>query len=403
MASSIQLVLRKDKLNKKGTLPLYFRIIKNRKSTNIATGIRIEERFWDDQRKVVKTTHPNSVRMNNMLRTKETAILNSLLKTENKDLHVGVKEIKATLNGINNEDFFAVANSIVNGYYAKGKIGTYDRTKSVIAKLKKYIGKDSYAFTDIDVGFIKKYERYMVEVIGNSANTVHSNLKFIRQVFNTAVKEGLIEQRDNPFGKITLRSAKTEREYLLQNEIDAIMHLDLSDSPRLQKHRDMFIFSCYACGLRVSDVLLLKWGNISGEHINIVIQKTGVQSTIYMPKVAQNIIKRYKAKGNEENNYVFACLHEDITKADPVKLDKAITLATAKINKNLKTIAKKAGINKNLSFHVSRHSFATNALRKGIPIEHVQKLLGHANIRETLIYAKIVNADLDKSMKAFDE
>ena len=69
---------------------------------------------------------------------------------------------------------------------------------------------------------------------------------------------------------------------------------------------------------------------------------------------------------------------------------------------NLKRIAKKAGIKKNLSFHTSRHTFATWALRKGIRIEYVSKLLGHASIKETQIYAKIVNEELDKAMEVFN-
>jgi integrase/recombinase XerD len=83
---------------------------------------------------------------------------------------------------------------------------------------------------------------------------------------------------------------------------------------------------------------------------------------------------------------------------DPVALDAAITSATTQINKNLKTLAKMAEIEKRLSFHISRHSFAVMALRKGITIDKVSKLMAHSAIKETLIYAKIVNEELDKAM-----
>lgn len=80
-----------------------------------------------------------------------------------------------------------------------------------------------------------------------------------------------------------------------------------------------------------------------------------------------------------------------------------ISSATAYINKNLKLLAKKATIEKPLSFHISRHTWATRALRKGISIDKVSKLMGHAQLRETQIYAKIVNEELDKAMDVFND
>ncbi|MBC7747870.1 MAG: tyrosine-type recombinase/integrase, partial [Methylotenera sp.] len=75
---------------------------------------------------------------------------------------------------------------------------------------------------------------------------------------------------------------------------------------------------------------------------------------------------------------------------------------TALINKNLKFITKRAKVEKSISFHISRHTWATRALRLRVPIEIVSKILGHANIRETMIYAKIVNAEMDKAMDLFN-
>ena len=80
-----------------------------------------------------------------------------------------------------------------------------------------------------------------------------------------------------------------------------------------------------------------------------------------------------------------------------------ISSATAYINKNLKMLAKKAAIEKPLSFHITRHTWATRARRKGISIDKVSKLMGHAQLRETQIYAKIVNEELDKAMDVFND
>ena len=88
---------------------------------------------------------------------------------------------------------------------------------------------------------------------------------------------------------------------------------------------------------------------------------------------------------------------------DPQVSYNQISSATAYINKNLKLLATKAEIEKPLSFHISRHTWATRALRKGVSIDKVSKLMGHAQLRETQIYAKIVNEELDKAMDVFND
>ena len=103
-----------------------------------------------------------------------------------------------------------------------------------------------------------------------------------------------------------------------------------------------------------------------------------------------------------ESIFVFPIFSNELNLNDFRAIDTAISNATAYINKNLKTIAEKAGIKKRVSFHVSRHTWATQALRKGISIDKVSKIMGHAAIAETQIYAKIMSEELDKAMEAFN-
>ena len=93
----------------------------------------------------------------------------------------------------------------------------------------------------------------------------------------------------------------------------------------------------------------------------------------------------------------------DLKLDDPQAVDLQISRATAHINNSLKAIKKLTNISKHISFHISRHTWATRALKKGISIDKVSKLMGHAAIRETQIYAKIVNSELDKAMDAFND
>ena len=121
-----------------------------------------------------------------------------------------------------------------------------------------------------------------------------------------------------------------------------------------------------------------------------------------MPNVAFAIANKYRKENPSTLDLVFPALPTDVDFDEPEALDRAISGTTAVINKRLKVITKMAGIEKSISFHCSRHSFAVNALVKGIHIEHVSKILGHASVRETQIYAQIANSELDKAMEVFN-
>jgi integrase/recombinase XerD len=164
----------------------------------------------------------------------------------------------------------------------------------------------------------------------------------------------------------------------------------------------MFVFAAYAGGLRISDVLQLKWANFSGTHIRTTMHKTKDAVAVKLPGRALEILQLYHLDAAKQSDYIFPFLRAGVDYSDPQTLFKAISSATAYASKNVKIIAKRAGIEKSISFHSSRHTFATRALTKGVSIEHVSKLMGHHSINTTQIYAKIVSAKLDEAMDALN-
>jgi site-specific recombinase XerD len=124
--------------------------------------------------------------------------------------------------------------------------------------------------------------------------------------------------------------------------------------------------------------------------------------SIKLPKKALEIINRYHTKDEKKSDFIFPFLDKNDKLDDPAILHARITSITTYTNDDLKEIAKQAEIEKHIHFHTSRHTWATRALRKGMRIEYVSKLMGHSNIRTTQVYAKIVNEDLDKAMDIFD-
>ncbi len=405
--SSVSIVFRKDKINKKKEAPIHFRIINNRRISYIATGYTVHESEWDDSNKKIKSkgkgrdNKETIASMNAFISKRYSDIQKEVINLETSKKHVNSKKVKEFVIGKKPQDFYAFANNIIEGYKTDNKPGTYSRTLSVIAKLKKYA--PSLVFHDITAKFLSEYEQYLKVKKSNSPNTVHANLKFIRLVFNKAFEMDLIEHALNPFLKYKMKTVKTQREYLTEDELEAFQNVVTSPGTRLELNKDMFIFSAYAGGLRISDVLQLQWKHFDGTNVNITIKKTNNQLSIKLPNKALEIITKYKNNETGNNTYIFGMLPANTYLLSSSEIDNAISSATAYINKNLKIIAKKAGIEKNVSFHTARHTWATRALRKGITIDKVSKLMGHAAIKETQVYAKIVNSELDKAMDIFND
>jgi integrase len=399
---SVSTVLRKDKINKKGKAPIAFYVINNRKLTKVSTGIMIDPKFWDEGKSLIRKGEKNSARLNAYLASKRSEIIDSIFESDTKPNSLSEKQLKDKIYGKKPINFFEFGDKVCDVYKEAGQIGSYHRCKSILNKVETFLGSRILNLQDIDVQFLMKYEKDCRTTLSNKTNTVHKDFKFIRKMFNDAYRQDLIEHNQNPFLKYQLKQEKTDKIFLTEDELSKIENLSLSEGTRMALHRDMFVFACYAGGLRVSDVLQLKWKNFDGTYLLLTIKKTSEQLQIKLPNKAIEIINRNKAAKPDPNSFIFPILDTTINLNDPENLDRVISGANAYINKNLKLIAEKTEINKNISFHTSRHTWATRALRLGVSIDKVSKLMGHAQIRETMVYAKIVNSELDKAMDVFN-
>lgn len=401
--ATVTIILRKDKSNKKGQHPIHFRIIKNRKVSYIASGQFVLPDQWDDSNNKVKPKHPNSKWLNSFLTNRYSELQDKVFEQELINKSNTTKQLKDKVFGTNTQMFFPFADAITQKYLNKGSVGTYDKTRSIIQKLKDYVNTSDLLFLDVDVNFIKKYEVYLSTKLKNKINTVHRDFKFIRQVFNEAVEQDIIEIQHNPFLKYKLKTEKTFKDYLTEEELIDFENVDTLNDGIKDIVKKMFVFATYAGGLRISDLLTLQWSNYDGERVSILVRKTRTQINIKLPVKAKEIVDSYKKENSRNEDFIFPMLKNELNLNDPRAVDSAISAATATINKNLKLIKAEAKINKHVSFHVSRHTFATRALRKGVSIDKVSKLMAHSNITQTQTYAKIVNEELDNAMDVFND
>lgn len=215
-----------------------------------------------------------------------------------------------------------------------------------------------------------------------SPNTAKGYITRISVALNSAVRKGIIVR--NPFEQIdSIEQIKTEaskREYLSTDDIEKLR----ATPCKKEIVKNAFLFSCYT-GLRISDILNLRWGDIkeeSGENYLYFKQiKTGTPLRIHVKKQLQ-----YAGERGDSEALVFHNLPSEAT-----------------ITRHLSKWAKEAGISKHVTFHVARHTFATLLLTKGADLYTVSKLLGHSDVKVTQIYAKIVDKKKDDAMSLLDD
>ena len=232
--------------------------------------------------------------------------------------------------------------------------------------------------TNLALDNIKEFAVYLSTEAGLRNGTIWEKCMWLKGVVMRAHFNGLIPR--NPFAQFHISPNVKEREFLTEDELKAVMTHEFAD-PKLAYIRDLFVFASFTAlsfvdikeltNDRIVEVNGEKW-IISKRH------KTGAPFQVKLLDIPLQIIERYRPF--QENNLVFPNLNY------------------WSICKPLKKMIRECGVNKDISFHCSRHGFATLALCKGMPIESVSRILGHTNIETTQIYAKITVEKLDNDL-----
>lgn len=402
--ATIRAVLKKNKIKASGLIPIYLRIIEGEKNTFKSTGIDVRLDEWDEKNAKVRSKHPNSVRMNHLIAKKISELEDLRIQLDGKG-GLG-REVKAISNKKAKDEklsFSKFFKEYVDQQKIDKKFGTHKKVESVLKKFNDYNKQRDVPFSIFTLEYLREYENYL-RGLGNTTNTIHANLKVFRMLFNKACQLEIIPIQNNPFNKHKLKTEKVEKSFLTQTEVDAIDQVKLTAGSKMEAHRDMFVFACYAGGIRISDLLQLRIERYdrATKVISFFVHKTKNDHTIKLPKRAVEILERNISNG-KTSGYVFDLLDESIFNAPADLLLTKISFATAYANKNLKTIKELAGIEKSISFHSSRHTFGTLAVKKGIGIQMVSKIMVHSNLTTTLGYAKIIDAQMYSEMDKMDE
>lgn len=388
--AKVKVVLWKYQQNADKTYPLYLRIYKDRKVKLVSISYSVFEKDWNDKASKVLPSNKNYVRLNNHISKLLLDAQSTALDVETADLKSTTKQIVNRIKGAPNRDYFAFAYDYIEQFNNEAQRGTYLIYVTQLAKIKGFLGNQSLSFNDIDPTFLRRYETYL-KTKGNKTNTIHGNLKRIRSIYYAAIKEGIIDQSKNPFFSFKLKVEKTKKERLTIEELNKIRQVELTKGSVVWHCKNMFLFAFNCMGMRISDILLLKWNNIKEDRVEYKMKKTKEIKSIVLSNEAKQILNLYRTDDQNMSDSIFPILKEG-DKALYDRLKDSIAL----INKFLKQLGQKAGINKSISTHVARHTWAQRAKDLDINLKTIQKGLGHENVRTTEIYlADFNDNDID--------
>jgi site-specific recombinase XerD len=402
--ASIKLVLRINQEDKTGHSPLYIRVIKDRKAKFVATGVKLKQTEWDDEKQKIKKNHPNSARMNAFLAQKIADAEGTVADHERKRKSISARKLKEVIKGKDMANFFEYAYNRCERIKGTVSVATYRNYKQYIGKFEKFIGHREVYFDDITVTTLKDYINHMSNNLKNGATTIHYSLLILSVMFRDAQREDVIPETIYPFSKVRVKRDKGKRLYLKKEQIEKLRKLKIEYKGKDGVFRDMFIFAVYAGGLRFSDVVSLKWKNYDEKEQRITknIRKTKRIHNFKIGQLAIDILNQYKTAISRPDDFVFPII-EDVELFDANEEYQAHIINAKNIlcGQKLRRIGKDMELPFSLSFHLSRHTFATNALNNGMRIEYVSKLLDHSDIGITQIYAKVISEELDKAVEKY--
>ena len=392
----IQFVIRLPKQQKSDQATVFARISVNGRRCEISLKKKVNPQNWDEAKGKARGTKDETRKLNDHIERVRTLIADGYHELVQQKKVVTVDAVKSLFLGADDNEITLIKlgeyhNTEMKDKLADGTMKNYYTTQKYIAKfLKDKYHRNDISLAELNYKFILDFETFLSKhQPKDHQKPLHNNgiMKHIERLckmVNMAVTMDWIVK--DPFAKYKQHFDKVERFYLTKDELSAIEKKRFTIE-RLQVVKDLFLFSCYT-GLAYIDAMNLTTGNIikgidGNDWLITSRQKTDTDVRIPLLPQAEELIKKYQDHPKAVNHGTLF----------PV-------ISNQKMNAYLKEIADLCNINKAITFHIARHTFATTiTLSNGVPIESVSKMLGHTTIRSTQVYAKVVEQKLSEDMQ----
>ncbi|WP_179021850.1 site-specific integrase [Winogradskyella forsetii] len=398
MSSNAKIVLRK-KPNCKGLYPLAIRITKNRRSTYRYVGHYIDIEDWDEKNIRVKKSHVNSDNLNSLLTQELSEANKALINLQSEHKDASAHQIKKELYGSSeNSTFFELAQEHLDDLESLQKLNRLSCDKAWVGYILKFYKSKQLTFQEIDERFLKKFMLYCKINHKLSETSIMNIMVLVRLLYNRAIEQKIVNRELYPFGgnRVRIKFPETVKIGLNIQEIREIENLD-NLTPSEFHARNVWLYSFNFAGMRVADVLRIRWSDINDNRLQYRMGKNSKLISIKIPQKALLILENYKADKRNEIDFIFPELKK-ANLTNPKDVFNKIKTANRKFNTHLKSIAKKAGITKKITMHIARHSFGNIAGDTIHPLM-LQKLYRHSDLKTTLNYqANFIHKEADNAL-----
>ncbi len=392
MRVTVNFSLKKTKSRSDGKCPVYVRCTLKNQRFELSTGIFVLPESWSEKKQQINGRTEETKILNNRLDKICTRVLDVYNLLESKGESFSALKVKNKLLEVRDEKgVLEILDSIIKGIearvgndYSEGTLKHYKTTRERLSEFFRIkFRRNDIGLAMVDYSLLSSFDLYLKAELLLKPNTALTYHKHLKKVLNTALAMNLIS--NNPYSSFKVSRNETHRDYLTRQELEAIKTKELS-TLRMDIIRDVFIFACYTglayAELRKLNKMHIQIGDDGGKWVIIDRDKTDIRCRIPLLPQAKIILEKYE-------NLPYCKSHEKLL---PVN-------SNQKMNEYLKELAGICGINKNLSMHVARHTFATSVtLSNGVPIETVSKMLGHTSLKTTQIYARIVDSKISEDM-----
>jgi integrase len=395
---SICFFAKKSQLLANGKAPLFVRITLNGSRWETSLNIGVDKEKWDSKKEKARGYDKNSNLVNELIDATRDKIYRIKLKIDQEEKPLTLGNLRYYYSGQRDNERTIMKLFDDHNSFCEKKVGiqlaqaTYDRyltcRKHFCNFLKKEYNTKDLPISKIDKELFEKFDLYLRSEKKCANNTAIKYIRNFNKIVRIAVEKGWIPS--SPYKEVGFRLEEIEKPYLTQEELHSVHEKDISIQ-RLKIIRDIFIFCCYT-GLAFSDVK-----ELTGDNIQIGIdkkkwiskhrKKTDVISRIPLFRIPEEIIEKYKDHP--------LCIIRNVLLPVP---------SNQKMNGYLKEIAAICGINKILTTHTARRTFATSVLLlEGVSMDIVSKILGHKSLYMTRKYAKIDEINIAKGTEIVRE
>lgn len=394
---NILFYIRRDKADNQGSAPIYCRITVDGKRSEIAIKRETHISKWDSSKGHIKGHNEEARAINVYIDSVRSKIYEHQKGLMDANKPITAEAIKNSFLGVTQKSkslfsLFEEHNAKVKQLIGKDfAAGTYVRYITSLSHLKEFVSHhyhlSDFFVSNVNHEFIQEFDHYLRTVRNCANNTTVKYLKNFKKIIREAIAKGYLNI--DPFLSYKVKLKKVDRNFLSMEEIETIEQKTFS-APRINQVKDVFLFQCYT-GLAYADIKKLSKANITESTdgaLWLSTHRTKTNNAVNIPLLSQAIVilKRYESH--------------------PICIDKNVlfpVLSNQKMNSYLKEIADICGINKNLTSHIARHSFASSVtLANGVSLEVVSKMLGHSSLLSTKVYAKMVDSRVSDEMKSLE-